>query len=235
MDYLFAPGCALLLYKPGLAHGVHRYLASSLGDLDMLLTCCRHTPRVPAGTCVINVCPGCDRRYRQNYERPSTISLWELLAESSTFSFPDYGGQKMSVLDACPTRDQDRVHDAVRRLAARMRIEIVEPAHTRQASTCCGDSFYGEIPTTKVVKLMQGRAREMPEDDVIVYCVSCANSILLGEKRPRYLVDLLFGEDTQPHTVEPDAWHAELDRFIETHAAYETAAREREANRTIPD
>jgi hypothetical protein len=67
----------------------------------------------------------------------------------------------------------------------------------------------------------------MPVDDVIVYCVSCANSILVGGKRPRYLVDLLFGEETNPRTAEPDAWHRELDGFIDAHAEYETAGAER--------
>jgi len=107
----------------------------------------------------------------------------------------------------------------------RMRIEIVEPVRTRQTSTYCGDSFYGEGETSRVVQLMAARASEMPADDVLVYCVSCANSILIGGKRPRYLVDLLFGENTQPCTVDPDAWHKEVDEFIEAHAEYEVAGR----------
>jgi Fe-S oxidoreductase len=225
MNYLFAPGCALLLYKPELADAVHRFLVSSHGEMASLRTCCRHMPQLPHETCVINVCPGCDRRYRENYDQPSTVSLWELLAESDSFPFPDYGVQRMAILDACPTRDQDRIHDAVRALATRMRIDIVEPARTRPTSICCGDSFYGQLPTSKVAKLMEARAREMPADDVIVYCVSCANSVLIGGKRPHYLVDLLFGEETNPRKVEPDAWHKELDGFIEAHAEYEIAGR----------
>lgn len=224
MDYLFAPGCALILYKPKMARALHRFLASTYGEMAMLLTCCRHTPPIHAPTRVINVCPGCDRRYRENYETPRTISLWELLAESEAFPFPDHRGQTMSVLDACPTRDQDRVHSSVRRLAERMNIKIVEPTRTRQTSTCCGDSFYGQTPTAKIAKLMQARAEEMPANDVVVYCVSCANAVLIGGKRPRYLVDLLFREATGPRTVEPDAWHAELDTFIEAHSGYETSA-----------
>lgn len=222
MDYLFAPGCALALYKPDLARAVHRFLQSVHGDMDILLTCCRHTPPIDAKMRVINVCPGCDRRYRENYETPRTISVWELLAESGAFPFPDHGGQTMSILDACPTRDQDRIHGAVRRLAGRMGIAIVEPARTRQSSTCCGDSFYGQIATAKVESLMAARAREMPADDVIVYCVSCANAVLIGGKRPRYLVDLLFGEETCPRTVDPDAWHAKLDAFVAAHSDYST-------------
>jgi hypothetical protein len=38
-----------------------------------------------------------------------------------------------------------------------------------------------------------------------------------GGKRPRYLVDLLFGEETVPGVCDPDAWLAQVDAFIEEH------------------
>jgi len=41
--------------------------------------------------------------------------------------------------------------------------------------------------------------------------------MFIGGKRPKYLVDLLFGESTVPKTYDPDQWHKELDEFIETH------------------
>jgi Fe-S oxidoreductase len=48
------------------------------------------------------------------------VSLWEILAENSAFPFPDYHGMEMSIHDACPTRDQARVHSAIRRLLEKM-------------------------------------------------------------------------------------------------------------------
>jgi hypothetical protein len=64
---------------------------------------------------------------------------------------------------------------------------------------------------------MVARASEMPAEDVVVYCVSCVKSMFIGGKRPRYLVDLLFAEETDPHTYEPDEWHRELDEYIRAH------------------
>jgi len=220
--YLFAPGCALILYKPHLAERIHKFLNSFYGTVELLLTCCRHTPRIPSDTQVINICPGCDRRYRENYDRPLTVSLWELLLENDSFVFPDYKFQQMTIIDACPTRDRDRVHDAVRALADKMNISVVEPAKTKRKSTCCGDTFYGTLPTEQVIGLMRAKADEMPVDDIIVYCVSCSKSMFIGGKRPKYLVDLLFAESTVPKTVDPDQWHKELDEFIEIHKDPET-------------
>lgn len=211
MAQVFAPGCALMLHKPDLARRLRAFLG-----LPEHLTCCRHEPGLPAGTRIINVCAGCDRRYRKLYPGISTISLWEVLA-SGSFPMPDYGGAPMSILDACPTRTEARVHDAVRALLARMNIAVVEPAHTRTKGTCCGDSFYGTLPVAQVKARMVRRAAEMPCQDVVVYCVSCCKAMHIGGRRPRYLVDLLFGEPTPVGVFEPDEWHGQIQAFIDAH------------------
>ena len=217
MNRLFAPGCALMVYKPHLAERLHGILGGHFERMDMLLTCCRHIPPLPTGTEVINICPGCDRRYRENYQDSSTLSLWEVIAEHSLFPLPDYRNREMTILDACPTRDQARVHDAVREVVRRMNISLVEPSSTRTKSTCCGDSLWGNVPTEAVVSQMKKKASTMPVEEVIVYCVSCSKAMFMGGKRPRYLIDLLFEEDTFPGTCEPDSWHAELDEYINSH------------------
>lgn len=217
MKRVFAPGCALVIYKPELARKMLDFLNRDLGKIDEHLICCRHDPGLEDGTQIINTCAGCDRRYRELYDNISTTSLWEVLAESSTFPFPDYKGKRMSILDACPTRDQVRVHKAIRTLLKRMNIELVEPEKTGTSSTCCGDSFYGVLPVEQVKEQMKKRASEMPVDDIAVYCVSCCKSMHIGGKKPRYMVDLLFGEETLPKTFEPDEWHREIDEFIQNH------------------
>lgn len=218
MKTVFAPGCALMIYKPLLSTKVLEFLNEDLGNIEEHLTCCRHQPNLEAGTRIINTCAGCDRRYRTLYEGVTTISLWEVLAESDTFPFPDYKGQEMAILDACPTRDQDRIHLAIRRLMAKMNIQVLEPEKTRTKGTCCGDSFYGVLPVEQVKDQMKQRAGEMPAENVAVYCVSCCKAMHIGGKKPRYLVDLLFNEETSPGTYEPEAWHAELNAFIACHS-----------------
>lgn len=217
MKKVFAPGCALMLYKPELAKKVLDFLNMDLGKIDEHLTCCRHEPNLDKGTQIINTCPGCDRRYRELYASISTISLWEILAEGGNFPFPDYKGIDMTILDACPTRSQERVHNAVRILLKKMNINLIEPEKTRTNGACCGDSFYGSIPVEQVKDRMKKRASEMLVDDVVVYCVSCSKSMYIGGKKPRYMIDLLFGEDTVPGTFEPELWHSEIDEFIDGH------------------
>jgi len=215
--HVYAPGCALLIYKPALAERLLQHVIAEGKASGRHLTCCKHEPALEPGTLVINTCPGCDRRYRELYPGITTISLWEVLAASDRFPFPDYGGVEMAIQDACPIRTEDRVHDAVRRLLDRMRIRVVEPAHTRTHSVCCGDSCFGLVPEDDLAARMRERAGQMPREDVVVYCVSCVKAMRIGGRRPRYLVDLLLGEPTIPGTCDPSAWHAELDTFIAEH------------------
>jgi Fe-S oxidoreductase len=217
MKQVYAPGCAFKIYKPELAEKVLEFLKGSLGCVPEHLICCQHEPCLESGTRVINTCAGCDRRYRSLYNGISTISLWEILAESETFPFPDYQGISMSVHDACPTRTEERVHKAVRMLLERMNIKVLEPEHTGTNQRCCGDSFYPSLPVDQVNEKMRERAAEMPCDDVAVYCISCIKSMYIGGKKPHYIVDLLFGEETVIGTYETAEWHAELQKFIDQH------------------
>lgn len=214
---MFAPGCALMIYKPELAVRLHSLLTENIGGMEMLMTCCHHDPQFKQATRIINVCPGCDKRFRSDYKNTSTISLWEILAETDFFPFPDYKNQSMTIIDACPTRDKESVHLAIRKLLKKMNINLVEPKNTGKKSTCCGDSFYNVIPTGEVKDLMIKKASEMPLNDVVVYCVSCSKSMFNGGKQPGYLIDLLFNEETIPKTYEPDEWHAELNSYMEEH------------------
>ncbi len=217
MKQVYAPGCGLMIYKPELAEKVLNFLNKNHGNVPEHLTCCRHEPKLEKGTRVINTCAGCDRRFRELYEGISTVSLWEVLADSPKFIFPDYKGVEMAIQDACPTRTEERVHIAIRKLLEKMNVSVIEPKSTRTKGTCCGDTFFGTLPVDQVKKQMKRRADEMPRENVAVYCTSCIKAMHIGGKKPRYIVDLLFGEDTPIGVYEPEEWHGQLQKFIDAH------------------
>ncbi len=132
VNRLFAPGCALMIYKPELAGRLDSILNKNLGKIEMLMTCCQHNPNLEEFTEIINVCPGCDKRFRNDYANSSTISLWEILAESDFFPFPDYENRSMTIIDACPTRDQEKIHSAIRKILKKMNINLIEPSTQEQ-------------------------------------------------------------------------------------------------------
>jgi hypothetical protein len=213
----FAPGCALMIYKPSLAEKIHQFLNDKLDGVEMLLTCCQHDPHLPENSKVINICPGCDKRFGKDYKGVSTISLWEIINNNNFYTFPDYEGRTMSIIDACPTREEDRVQNAIRDLLLKMNIRLVEPTNTRRESTCCGDVYYGAMPTEKVKDLMIEKALEIPVNEIVVHCVSCIMAVCNGGKNPKHLADLLFYEETNPKSIDLDEWHDKLKEFIEAH------------------
>lgn len=117
----------------------------------------------------------------------------------------------MTINDACPTRGEAKVGRAIRAVIARMNLNLLEPIYSGANGVCCGDSYYGKMPVAQVKGFMRMQAAEMPVDDVVVHCVSCIKSMAIGGKTPRFLLDLLFEQETVIGTADPDAWHRELD------------------------
>ena len=214
---LFAPGCALMGHDRALVEKTRCFLQREYGDVTLHVSCCRSEGEIAPHTRIVNVCPGCDRRFRDTAKALRNNSLWELLADSVTFPFPNYSGVSMAINDACPTRGEDRVLRAIRQVLAKMNIALVEPENSGAHASCCGDSYYGKVPTVQVKAMMAKRAAEMPVRDVVVHCVSCIKSMHIGGKRPRFLLDLVFSQDTAIGTAEPDAWHRELDDYTAKH------------------
>ncbi|MBW9157662.1 (Fe-S)-binding protein [Clostridium sp. FP2] len=217
MNQVFAPGCTLMLYKPKLVDKLKMIIVSEFGEMPTLLTCCFHDPKLDQGTRVITVCSACDKSYRELYEGIRAVLFWEVLADSVTFNFPDYKGVEMAIQDTCYSRKEERYLNAIRKLLARMNIKVIEPKLTGSKAICCGDHFYGKLPVEQVNELMKKRAQQMPCEEVVVSCVSCIKSMYIGGKKPRFIIDLLFREDTLTDNYETQSWHKQMEAFIEAH------------------
>ena len=210
--YVYAPGCALMSYKPYLAEWLKRYVEVQYGKMDTLLTCCFNNLKLDSDVCVVTPCATCAERYSSNN---NSIFFLSELAESSDFVFPDYGGIEMSIQDTCSARRYPEYYGVIRDLLERMNIRLVEPEQTGSCAKCCGQVFYGKMDTARVEDLMRVRASEMPRENVVVYCASCIMSMQVGGKRPRYIIDLLYGEPTNLITDGADDWNGRLRRFRE--------------------
>lgn len=213
----FNPGCALSIYKPELGEKILTFLNKNYGEVSLHQICCRHDPKLEAGSLIINVCAGCDMRFGNLHKGISSISLWEVLDQLDSFQFPVYTDIKMSVHDACPVRAKQSVHFAVRNVLRKMGIEVVEANDHGATSKCCGDSLYPSMPLEAVHEKMKERAASMPCEHVVVYCVSCIKSMFIGGKTPRYLLDLLLSEDTEPQVYDTRDWHRQLQEYIDIH------------------
>jgi Fe-S oxidoreductase len=213
----FNPGCALSIYKPEAENKILEFLNKNYGKVELHKICCKHDPQLNSGSIIINVCAGCDKRFRTLYDGISTISLWEILDELDGYPYPDYYGLTLSIHDACDVRTKPKVHKAVRNLLKKMNVRVLETKFSGTKSICCGDNFYPMLPIDEVVKKMKNRADSMPCDEICVYCVSCIKAMYIGGKTPRHLIDLLMGDTTEPQIYDTILWHKELQNYIDMH------------------
>lgn len=218
MEKFFSPGCTLMLYKPDLAQRVYTYMRRHIPDLQFNTACCNHRQPVEAPALYVSVCSGCINNFAKQDAGYDSRSVWETIDQDPDFPYPDYGGLAVSIQDACPTRDRPHVHQAIRRLLARMNLSLVEPPNTREKTKCCGDIFWLHAGKAEALAREQERADEMPCQHVVVHCVSCIKAFHNGGKTPLYLTDLLFGEPTADYgPVDPDEWHTKQNAYIDSH------------------
>lgn len=213
MKYLYAPGCALMIYKPHLAEKLKTVIEEHYGKMETLLSCCFNTPELEPDTCIITPCSTCNNRYRTLYKECTSSYFLATLAESDTFPFPDYQGISMSIQDTCSGRTDELYLNAIRKLLKRMNINIVEAEKSGKRGKCCGQVLYGKAPQEKVEAYMKARAQEMPEENVVVYCASCIQGIMLGNKKARFIIDLLFNEPTEADASGVISWNKRLVDF----------------------
>lgn len=200
MQALFVPGCALSRHRPASIDRVSRWMLREGIAGGLLTTCCKACRGSDERMTMIVCCPGCSHKFEALYPNASVVSLWKTLLNTD-FPFPDYGGEKMSIHDSCRARQRDSAEMQVsaRELCRKMNIALVEPLHTREATVCCGGSAPDLVARKKMA---QERAKAFSQEDVVVYCTGCTRSFSITGKRPRHLLDLLFGEPTQGLTLE---------------------------------
>lgn len=195
MKTLFAPGCALNKYKPALISKISQFLLNTSIIDGVYLTCCKSSLPTKEPVTLITCCPGCSSKFEILSPNIHILSLWNVLLDTS-FPFPDYQKERMSIHDSCHARHRNssEMQDSARLLCRKMNIELIEPEYTKDHARCCGGCACDYESRKEMANL---RAREFPENQVVVYCTGCVRSFSITDAAPRHLLDLLFSEPTE--------------------------------------
>jgi len=197
---LFAPGCALMNYKPKLIDRMTTFLMNAGIVSGIYLPCCKDAQAICGPVTLITCCPGCDHAFSVYHDGISTSSLWKVLIDTD-FPFPDYHHQKMSIHDSCHSRNRysSEMQEAVRALCGKMNIDLAEPACTMDRTRCCGGCLSNLDERRAMART---RAKDFPSDNVVVYCTGCTRSLSTTNVRPRHILDLLYEEPTEGLTLK---------------------------------
>ncbi len=190
MKKIFAPGCDLKRDNKQSVNKVIELLSKYENFKDDNIKCCRANQTFEETTTLITACPGCQQKFT-NDNIQNVISLWEILNNDESLVLKNYDGKIMSIHDSCATRDNKELQMAVRSLAKKMNIQIVEPKKTKENTVCCGEIYKGRLEESQVLSKMKERAVQMECEEVLVYCTGCFESLNIGGKKAVHLIDLI--------------------------------------------
>ncbi len=212
---IYYPSCRLKATLPEAAQAASDYMLNSQGAV--LGNCCRdEAPKTqPDDTAVYN-CNTCAILLSEWSNAQGLISIYELIDADSSFVFPDYKGREMAVQDCWRSHKRPDMHRAIRSLASKMNITVVELQERGENSVFCGETTMKPLPLHYVTyapkwfgaDLPEWACKELPEDvreskmrahadsiptsDVICNCLGCISGIAKGGKKPHHILELVF-------------------------------------------
>ena len=258
--YVFFPGCQLSASSPEQVEKVYAYLMEKLdGGVGLMLRCCG-APADWAGDQelfqnslkvlvaeweslgkpkLIVACSTCHSMFREKF--PELVSLWELMADLDLpVQDPNVSGGKVAVQDACTTRHEPVIQDAVRHILARLGYEIEELPYSKEETKCCGFGGLTSFANPELAKkIVEDRISESATD-YVAYCAMCRDNFAAKGKRTFHLLDLIFGTNLEEAAIRPRVGfsyrhenRAKLRRKL-LHSLWKEAPQEKEgAFRTI--
>ncbi|HEY8910911.1 MAG TPA: heterodisulfide reductase-related iron-sulfur binding cluster [Desulfosporosinus sp.] len=258
--YVFFPGCQLSASSPEQVEKIYAYLTEKLsGGVALMLRCC-NAPADWAGDQemfrnslkalvteweslgkpkFIVACSTCHSIFREKF--PELVSLWELMDDLELpVQEPNVSGGKVAVQDACTTRHEPAIQDAVRHILTRLGYDVEELPYNKEQTKCCGFGGLTSFANPELgKKIVEDRISESATD-YVAYCAMCRDNFAAKGKRTFHLLDLIFGTNLEEAAIRPRVGfsyrhenRAKLKRKL-LHSVWKEAPQEMEgAYRTI--
>lgn len=226
-DFVFFPGCQLAGANPEQVIQVYEFLRNRSRETGLMLQCCA-APAYWAGDQsktkaaialietnwhqlgrpeMILACSSCMEMFRQYLPQITITSLWEVMdrgdlpnqIRGGAAGTPALGTlPAMALHDPCTTRNEPRIHEAVRSLAAKLDIPIQELELSRTNTECCGFGGLMENANPEMAKKQIEQRRSESDLDFLTYCAMCRNQLRGADKRTVHILDYLFPGKESP-------------------------------------
>lgn len=214
MSDIFLPACSVKLHTPEGSRIIKDYLTTNY-DIEVTGCCKINYKNLTEDDKIVYLCNSCAAHIEESTPS-SMISLWEMIDKDDNFDFPDYGGRKMAIQDCWRSYDRRSQQVAIRSLLEKMNIEVEEMDENFERTRFCGVSalrdlpvINGELAPKRFIedagglflphseedkqRLMEKHCTEIHSNEVVCYCTSCIEGILLGGKKGYHLLDVLLG------------------------------------------
>lgn len=221
-DTVLFPGCALPASRPKTVRRLFKVLQGGIPDIGIALGCCLkpshdlgrsrffeerfgklHDKLLQAGVRqVITTCPNCQKIFGEYGGSISSITAYELLADSGYAPDAPIGGQAI-VHDPCPQRYDTSVQDAVRFLAKQCGITVEKRVEERELTRCCGEGGLVKFVRPEFADTWTAQRCNVADGaHVITSCAGCTH--FLGNCMDvDHILDVLLDSGPAPLRVPP--------------------------------
>ena len=211
-DTVFFPGCALPGTRPSKTLALYDHLKTLIPDIGIVLDCCCKPSRDLGRTRyfldmlaemksylsannikrIVTACPNCHVVFTEHGHPFETQSVYDVLAKHGLPPGTPDPNRTLAIHDACATRHDASLQDAVRRIADAKGLHLREMPHSRKKALCCGKGGAVEcVDTSLPMAWRTMRMDEAADNPVITYCAGCTEG-LKGRTPVFHLIDLLF-------------------------------------------
>ena len=221
--FVFFPGCQLAASSPENVRRTYDYLRERLsGGVGLMLRCCgvpanwsgRQTlfadtlkefedqwERLGAPK-LITACSTCYSVFKNHLADDKVISLWEVIDDLGAPARQLASTRAPVALhDPCTTRHFSYIHESVRRIAENLGLRLEELSLSREMTECCGYGGLMRFANRELAdKVIDRRISETPAS-MLTYCANCRDNFASHGKPTLHLLDLLFGDIPDEHTV----------------------------------
>jgi len=210
--YLFFPGCRLGGSDPKLVLDSFEALLEYQPDAALYLGCCG-APAEWAGESelhretvhrfqtiweslgkpkVVFACLNCREQLSRHLPQIEGITLYQLLKEWK-YPIPQTGtGQSAVVFDPCPSREDSKTRQAVRKLAKRAGFSLETLSMEGEYAQCCGWGGQVDLANPKyAAQVTQSRASQS-QLPYLVYCANCGDVFSKRGKPSAHLLRAIF-------------------------------------------
>lgn len=167
------------------------------------------------GDTVYSVCHNCLNIIEETKPDVKIASLWELILRDDSFVYPDYSHREVIIQDCWRSKERIYEQRAVRKLAQRLNLVVIELANNYDKTNFCGNSLYRPQPirNPKLAPLhyvanakgkflqhsfeeqkaiMKEYCQQFNDTTVVCYCHYCLEGLLLGGAQGQHIAELLF-------------------------------------------
>ena len=213
--YVFFPGCQAAAIAPATVRAAYEDLCARLeGGVALMLGCCgaicdwagryemQDSTRVFLSNelaklgdpTIIAGCPSCRKELAESVGG-EILGIWDVLEDIGLLEGAKGLGRPAALHDSCGARGDAHTQEAIRDIAKKLGVELVETDYSGDRSPCCGYGGLTAYANREVAGEMTEKCLERSDAPYISYCMACRDRFAREGRESRHILELVYGTD----------------------------------------